>query len=46
LAANEEPKARWRHPLIAIMSRNAAGATAFFNSPPDRVLATGTQIKL
>jgi KUP system potassium uptake protein len=46
LTADQEPTSRWRHRLFAIMSRNAAGATAFFNIPADRVLEIGTQIKL
>jgi len=46
LTAENEPTSSWRYRLFAFMSRNAAGATAFFNIPADRVLEIGTQIKL
>jgi KUP system potassium uptake protein len=37
---------RWRTKLFAFMSRNALGATAFFEVPPSRVLEVGSQITL
>lgn len=36
----------WRNNLFALMSQNAAGATAFFRIPPNRVVELGTQIQL
>jgi KUP system potassium uptake protein len=37
--------ARWRKQLFAIMSRNAQGATEFFQIPPNRVVELGAQIE-
>lgn len=37
---------RWRERLFAVMTRNALGATTFFNLPPDRVIELGSQIEL
>jgi KUP system potassium uptake protein len=37
--------ARWRKTLFAIMSRNAQGATEFFQIPPNRVVELGAQIE-
>jgi KUP system potassium uptake protein len=37
--------ARWRKKLFAIMSRNAQGATEFFQIPPNRVVELGAQIE-
>ena len=36
--------AMWREKLFAVLSRNAANATAFFHIPPDRVVEVGAQI--
>jgi KUP system potassium uptake protein len=36
---------RWRRLLFALMSRNAQGATAFFQLPPNRVVELGAQIQ-
>jgi KUP system potassium uptake protein len=38
--------ARWRKLLFILMARNAQGATAFFNLPPNRVLELGAQIQV
>ncbi len=37
---------RWRALLFAALSRNATGATAFFQLPPNRVVELGAQIEL
>jgi KUP system potassium uptake protein len=37
--------ARWRKKLFGIMSRNAQGATEFFQIPPNRVVELGAQIE-
>ena len=37
--------ARWRKRLFGIMSRNAQGATEFFQIPPNRVVELGAQIE-
>ncbi|MEP7176150.1 MAG: KUP/HAK/KT family potassium transporter, partial [Gemmatimonadales bacterium] len=37
---------RWRKLLFIVMARNAQGATAFFNLPPNRVLELGAQIQV
>jgi KUP system potassium uptake protein len=46
LAARRGGLPRWRERLFAFMSRNAAGATAFFRIPPDQVVEIGEQIPL
>lgn len=46
LISDDAPGMNWRIRLFAAMSRNAAGATSFFNIPPDRVLEIGTQVRL
>ncbi len=38
--------ALWREKLFAVMSRNAASATAFFKIPTNRVVELGTRIEL
>jgi KUP system potassium uptake protein len=38
--------ARWRNQLFAFMSRNALGATAYFDIPPDRVVEIGAQVEI
>jgi len=38
--------ARWRNQLFAYMSRNALGATAYFDIPPDRVVEIGAQVEI
>jgi KUP system potassium uptake protein len=38
--------ALWREKLFAMMSRNAASATAFFKIPTNRVVELGTRIEL
>ncbi|HET7585498.1 MAG TPA: potassium transporter Kup [Gemmatimonadaceae bacterium] len=37
---------RWRRALFAFMSRNARGATEFFDIPPRRVVELGAQIEI
>jgi KUP system potassium uptake protein len=37
--------ARWRKKLFGVMSRNAQGATEFFEIPPNRVVELGAQIE-
>jgi KUP system potassium uptake protein len=37
---------RGRNQLFAFMSRNALGATAYFDIPPDRVVEIGTQVEI
>lgn len=34
----------WREKLFAVLSQNAANATAFFHIPPDRVIEIGSQV--
>jgi KUP system potassium uptake protein len=46
LFSETDPGTSWRYKLFSAMSRNAAGATAFFSIPPDRVLELGTQIEV
>lgn len=47
LIADPEPPMRlWRARLFAVLSRNAAGATDFFQLPPNRVVELGTQLKI
>lgn len=36
--------AMWREKLFAVLSQNAANATAFFHIPPDRVVEVGSQV--
>ena len=36
----------WRKALFAVMSRNAARATAFYSIPPERVVEIGIQVQL
>ncbi len=40
------PMRRWRARLFAWLSRNAAGATDFFQLPPNRVVELGTQLEI
>ncbi|HUY18804.1 MAG TPA: potassium transporter Kup [Candidatus Binataceae bacterium] len=47
IASDKVPgMARWRERLFAFMSRNAAGATDFFNIPPENVVELGIQVEL
>ena len=46
LATLRPGMALWRERLFATMSRNALGATAYFDIPPDRVMEVGAQIEL
>jgi KUP system potassium uptake protein len=46
LADGPASLARWRKLLFILMARNAQGATAFFNLPPNRVLELGAQIQV
>jgi KUP system potassium uptake protein len=36
----------WRERLFAVLSRNAMGATTFYNLPPDRVVELGIQVQI
>lgn len=38
--------ALWREKIFAVMSRNAASATGFFNIPANRVVELGTRVEL
>lgn len=46
LATGRPGMARWRKRLFALMSRNAARATAFFRIPPEQVMEVGVQVEL
>jgi KUP system potassium uptake protein len=46
IATKRPGMALWRERLFAIMSRNAAPATAYFGIPPDRVVELGEQIEI
>lgn len=47
LIARERPPMRaWRARLFSALSRNATGATDFFQLPPNRVVELGTQIEI
>ena len=36
----------WREQLFAFMTRNAVGASSYFNIPPKRVVELGVQVEL
>jgi KUP system potassium uptake protein len=38
--------ARWREALFVLMTRNAAGPTAYFRLPPHQVVELGVQVEL
>jgi KUP system potassium uptake protein len=42
----QPPMILWRARLFALMSRNATGATDFFQLPPNRVVELGTQLEI
>lgn len=46
IAKKKPPMRRWRALLFAMLSRNAAGATDFFQLPPNRVVELGTQLEI
>jgi len=46
IARQKPPMRRWRARLFAALSRNAAGATDFFQLPPNRVVELGTQLEI
>jgi KUP system potassium uptake protein len=46
IAGKKAPMRRWRAILFAALSRNAAGATDFFQLPPNRVVELGTQLEI
>jgi KUP system potassium uptake protein len=46
IARKKPPMRRWRARLFAALSRNAAGATDFFQLPPNRVVELGTQLEI
>lgn len=46
IAARSKGMSMWRGRLFAFLSRNAQGATAFFNIPPAQVIELGVQVEL
>jgi KUP system potassium uptake protein len=47
LVASDRPgMAQWRETLFAVMSRNAARATAYFKIPANQVFEVGAQVEL
>ena len=44
--ADKKGLPRWQLAIFAVMQRNAAHVTDFFNLPPDRVVAIGRQIAI
>lgn len=46
LATSRPGMALWREHLFAVLSRNAVGATSYFQLPPNRVVELGAQIEL
>jgi KUP system potassium uptake protein len=46
LATSRPGMALWREHLFAVLSRNAVGATGYFQLPPNRVVELGAQIEL
>ena len=46
IAQARPPMRRWRARLFAALSRNASGATDFFQLPPNRVVELGTQLEI
>ncbi len=46
IATKRPGMAMWREKLFALVSRNAASATAYFGIPPDRVVELGEQVEI
>ncbi|MFW6088356.1 MAG: potassium transporter Kup [Gemmatimonadota bacterium] len=46
ITRKKPPMRRWRARLFAALSRNATGATDFFQLPPNRVVELGTQLEI
>jgi KUP system potassium uptake protein len=46
IASRRPGMAAWREKLLAIISRNATTATAYFGIPADRVVELGEQIEI
>jgi KUP system potassium uptake protein len=46
IAVKQSTMKRWRARLFATLSRNSAGATDFFQLPPNRVVELGTQLEI
>jgi len=46
ITSKKRPLLRWRAWLFALLSRNATGATDFFQLPPNRVVELGTQLEI
>ncbi len=44
--ANKSGMPSWRQRLFAFLTRNAYGATGFFNIPPNQVVELGVQVEL
>jgi len=46
IAPKKPPLRQWRAWLFVVLSRNATGATDFFQLPPNRVVELGTQLEM
>jgi KUP system potassium uptake protein len=46
IVTSEPGMARWREVLFVLMTRNAAGPTAYFRLPPHQVVELGVQVEL
>jgi len=46
IASKKPPLRQWRAWLFVVLSRNATGATDFFQLPPNRVVELGTQLEM
>jgi KUP system potassium uptake protein len=46
LSASHPALPRWRRWIFSAMTRNAAGATAFFKLPPEQVVELGAQVEI
>jgi KUP system potassium uptake protein len=46
IAPRARKVANWREQLFAVLSRNAAAASDYFNVPTNRVIELGTKVEL
>jgi KUP system potassium uptake protein len=46
IVTSQPGMARWREALFVLMTRNAAGPTAYFRLPPHQVVELGVQVEL
>lgn len=46
ITVKKPPMRMWRSRLFAMLARNSAGATDFFQLPPNRVVELGTQLEI